>query len=311
MISRRKFFSLTAIGAIALERKPDLFISPVKNPYPVRLGGPLAGDFSDPSQWVMALRKLRYSTAYCPVDTSADNATILAFKQAALDADILISEVGAWGNPLADNAKERFAAIDKCKKSLLLADKIGAACCVNISGSRGSQWDGPDPRNFTDETFYRIVSLTREIIDEVDPRNACFTLEPMPNMYPDSPDSYLKLIKAINRKKFAVHLDPVNMISSPERYYNNEAFIKECFVKLGPYIKSVHAKDIILQPKLTVHLDEIRPGLGNVNYQALLKEVSRFKGLPVMMEHLETQEEYSLSAAYIRQQAELAEVKLY
>jgi hypothetical protein len=30
---------------------------------------------------------------------------------------------------------------------LALADEIGSLCCVNISGSRGSQWDGPHPDN--------------------------------------------------------------------------------------------------------------------------------------------------------------------
>jgi hypothetical protein len=55
----------------------------------------------------------------------------------------------------------------------------------------------------------------------------------MPWIFPTSPDSYLELMKAIDRKGFGVHLDPVNMINSPERYINNAAFLEDCFDKLG------------------------------------------------------------------------------
>ncbi len=100
-------------------------------------------------------------------------------------------------------------------------------------------------------------------------------LNQCPTCLPDSPDTYLDLIKAVDRKKFAAHLDPVNMISSPQRYFNNASFIKECFARLGPYIKSVHAKDITIMPELTVHLEERRPGLGYLDYGVLLQETSK------------------------------------
>ena len=126
-------------------------------------------------------------------------------------------------------------------------------------------------------------------------------IETMPYMLPDSPDSCLDLIKAVGPNQFAVNLDPVNMISSPQRYFNNAAFLKECFTKLGPYIKSIHAKDIILLPELTVHLEERRPGLGYLDYALFLQEASKLKDIPFMLEHLETQKEYKLAADYIRE----------
>jgi sugar phosphate isomerase/epimerase len=120
-------------------------------------------------------------------------------------------------------------------------------------------------------------------------------------MLPDSPDSYLEIIKAIDRKQFAVHLDPVNMISSPQKYYKNAAFLKECFSKLGPYIKSIHAKDIAIAPKYTVHLEECRPGTGYLDYTVFLQEACKLKDIPLMLEHLEKQEDYKLAADYIRE----------
>jgi sugar phosphate isomerase/epimerase len=90
------------------------------------------------------------------------------------------------------------------------------------------------------------------------------------------------------------------MISSPQKYYNNAAFLRECFAKLGPFIKSVHAKDITIMPELTVHLEERRPGTGSLDYAVFLQKMSRLKDVPMMMEHLDKQEDYILAAEYIR-----------
>jgi sugar phosphate isomerase/epimerase len=267
---------------------------------PVRLGGPVPGNFSDPTEWIKAVKKLKYSAAYCPVQAGASGELIKSYRAEAKRNNIIIAEAGAWNNMLHEDEKTRKENIKKNIDALQLADEIGALCCVNISGARGEVWDGPYPGNYEKDTFDLIVETVRYIIDQVKPASAFYSLEPMPYMLPDSPDSYLELIKAVGRKQFAAHLDPVNMISSPQRYFNNAAFLKECFLKLGPWLKSIHAKDITILPKLTVHLEERRPGLGSLDYAVFLKEASRFKDIPFMMEHLETQDDYSLAAQYIR-----------
>jgi sugar phosphate isomerase/epimerase len=130
-------------------------------------------------------------------------------------------------------------------------------------------------------------------------------------MYPDSPDSYLRLIQAIDRKAFAVHLDPVNLICSPQRYFNNTALLQECFAKLGPQIKSCHAKDILLKGNLTVHLEEVRPGLGQLDYRTYLRELTRLEtNAPLMIEHLSDEDEYRLAAEYIRSVARSEELAI-
>jgi sugar phosphate isomerase/epimerase len=302
-VSRRNFIRTGTIVSAGLIAKPGFIKEANKSPsgYPVRLGGPVFGKFKDPVEWIKALESSGYSAAYCPVQPDAPAELIKAFRAAAEKNNIIIAEAGVWNNPLDPDETKRKEAIKKNIDILRLADEIGAHCCVNISGARGEIWDGPYPGNYDEETFDMIVDNVRTIIDEAKPVNAFYSLEPMPFMLPDSPDSYLDLIKAIDRKQFAAHLDPVNMISSPQRYYRNAEFIKECFSKLGPYLKSVHAKDIIILPKLTVHLEERRPGLGTLDYTVLLQEVSKIKDIPVMLEHLETQEEYRLAAEYIRE----------
>lgn len=299
--NRRNFLRTAAVSGAGITLSMRT-LSAATRPagYPVRLGGPVFGKVIDPAGWIKELKLLGYSAAYCPLQPGAPAEEIRSFRQEAEKNNIIIAEAGVWNNMLDPDDQKRKAAIEKNVEVLRLADEIGARCCVNISGARGEIWDGPYPGNYARDTFDLIVETVRHIIDQAKPGTSFFSLEPMPYMLPDSPDSYLELIRAIGRKQFAAHLDPVNMISSPQKYYNNAAFLKECFSKLGPYIKSIHAKDITIMPQLTVHLEERRPGLGSLDYVVFLQEASRMKDIPFMLEHLNNQEDYRLAAEYVR-----------
>ena len=267
----------------------------------MRLGGSIFTEHPTPERWVAVLRAAGYTAAYCPVGAEADSTTVLAYAQAATEAGIVIAEVGAWSNPLSADSAEAQAALEKCQTQLALADEIGARCCVNISGSRGLPWDGPHPDNLTPGTFDMVVEVARAIIDAVKPKRTFYTLEPMPWMFPDTADSYLALLRAVDRDAFGVHIDMVNVINSPQAYFGNSDLIVEWFTKLGPHIRSCHAKDTLLSAKLTTHLDEVRPGMGHLDYRTLLRELDKLdRNTPLMIEHLSKEEDFRLSAEYIR-----------
>jgi hypothetical protein len=90
------------------------------------------------------------------------------------------------------------------------------------------------------------------------------------------------------------------MINSPRRYYGNGALIKECFSKMGPFIKSCHAKDIRLRSDLTVNLDEVLLGTGGLDYRIYLSELSKLKDVPLMLEHLNTKEEFDQASGNVK-----------
>ena len=278
----------------------------------MRLGAPIFRDQDEPDRWVAELKRLGYSGAFCPVGPEADKDRIEAFAAAAKAADIVIAEVGTWSSPVCDDEKVRRPALEKCRQGLALADAIGARCCVNVSGGRGTPWFAPDAKNLTEETFDLVVETVRGIIDAVKPTRTFYTLETMQWMYPHTVDSYLRLIAAIDRKQFAVHMDPVNLLWSPERLYTNAAVIRDAFAKLGPHIKSCHAKDVVISKELaSIHMDEIRPGLGLLDYGAYLAELGKSDpDMPLMIEHLKTEEEFTLAADHIRSVADEIGVRI-
>jgi sugar phosphate isomerase/epimerase len=278
----------------------------------MRLGGPVFGDGSDPQAWGALVRDSGYGAAYAPCPLDADDTTVSAYRKAAKEHDIVIAEVGAWSNPISTSETDRKAAEDKCTAALALAERLGAVCTVNIAGSRSpDRWDGPHPDNLTRATFDLVVESVRRIIDAVKPSRTFYTLETMPWVFPDSADSYVDLIKAIDRPAFGVHFDPVNLVSSPRRLYDTSAMIREFCEKLGPWIKSIHAKDVACDNRLTFHVDERRPGQGVLDYGALLRGAERLNpDMPVLLEHLPNEEEYRLAAAHVRREAAACGVRL-
>ncbi|REK57304.1 MAG: xylose isomerase [Thermobacillus sp.] len=271
----------------------------------MRLGGQVFPERKEPELWAADHAKMGYRAAVFPVRHDAGDDVIDAYARAAREAGLVIAEVGAWSNPISPDEKVRREAIEYCKNQLALADRVGARCCVNIAGSRNvEKWDGPHPDNFSDETFELIVETTREIIDAVNPTRTTFALETMPWVFPDTADSYLALIKAIDRKAISVHFDPVNMISSPRVYFRNGEMIRDFVKKLGAYITNCHAKDIRLDTRLTVHLEEVLPGTGALDYRVFLSEIAKLDpDTPMIVEHLKTEEEYRQASDYIRQTA--------
>jgi sugar phosphate isomerase/epimerase len=183
-----------------------------------------------------------------------------------------------------------------------VADEVDARCCVAFGGTldNDKSWT-PHPENLSRATFDLIVETVRRILDDVKPRRTKLVLEMMASVFPDSADSYLDLIKAVDRPGLGVHLDPVNIILTRQQYFNNAALIRECFDKLGPWIVSCHAKDIIWRRERGFHFAEAIPGSGVLDFRTYLAGLRRLSpDLPLLLEHLSTPEEYRQGCNYIR-----------
>jgi sugar phosphate isomerase/epimerase len=271
----------------------------------MRIGGNILKNYSNPDEWIQCVKDLDYSAVLAPVQFTDSKEIKKAYLEYVKKYDLVIGEVGIWKNPLTLDEKERAEVIRYSEEQLSLADELRANCCVNIVGSRGEIWDGFYEDNYSKDTYALIVDTVRSIIDYVNPQNTFYTLEPMPWMHPDSPDDYLKLIKDIDRKAFAVHLDYANMINSVDKYLNSTAFIKECFQKLGPYIKSIHGKDVLIGSELPCNIREVPPGKGSIKYAMVLKLSERLgANTTLFVEHLNNYEEYKNAITFIRSTAE-------
>jgi sugar phosphate isomerase/epimerase len=292
MLPTRRAF-LAAASALPMARPASL--------HPIRLGGPIFLKSDDPKQLAKEHRRLGYSAAYCPAAELSDTSRIRAIQDAFASENVVISEVGAWKNMLDPDTQKRADNLRYVTDRLALAETVGARCCVDIAGSFNPKvWYGPDPKNLSQEFFDATVENCRKVIDAVKPTRTRFTIEMMGWSLPDGPDSYLKLIRAVDRKTFGVHLDVCNVINSPERFYRNADVIKECFTKLGLWVISCHAKDLQWVIEYNVHFLEVVPGRGQIDYKTYISQLAQCPGdAPLMLEHLSTAEEYEEGKQYI------------
>ncbi len=231
----------------------------------------------------------------------ADDAEVAAYAEAARQADIVIAEVGIWNNPLHSDDAERKAAIEMCKRALDLADRIGARCAVNLGGTPNPERNCPDPRNLTEDTLGAIVDTVREVLRAVKPLTARYAIETMPWMWPDSADAALKLVDAIDEPMFGIHFDPVNLMTNPRALFCSGGIVRDFIDRLGPHIAAVHVKDAVVENRLTVHIEEVRLGLGSFDLGALI-EASRGLGpdTPFLLEHLGSEADYRLAEEHFR-----------
>jgi sugar phosphate isomerase/epimerase len=269
----------------------------------IRFGGPVLNAPADPVELAKAHRTAGYRAAYVPDGLSPKDAPRMReFERAFQQEGVMLAECNGWRNLLASDPAERKKNLDYVCLRLAVADEVGARCCVDFLGTfaPGSSY-GPHPDNLTPAAFELAVQTVRTVIDAVKPRRAKFALEMMQWILPDSVDSYVKLIQAIDRPAFGVHLDPVNLIVSPRMYYDTGAVIRECFEKLGRHVVSCHAKDLILRDKLALHLDEVPPGHGNMDYRTYLSALARLPNdTPLMLEHLSTAAEYVAALEHLK-----------
>ena len=262
---------------------------------------------NSPEEWAKKHHSLGLKCVNFPVDCNAGKETIMAYKNAAQKYGLTIAEVGVWRNTLAADKNERRKWIEYAINQLKMADEIGALCCVNVAGTpHGPRWDGGYRENFSKEIWAQTVEMIQQIIDEAKPKNTKYSIESMPWMIPTGPKEYAKLLNDVNRSEFGAHLDVVNMITSPERYFFNDEFLRECFSILKGQIHSCHLKDIKLKEEFTFQLEECACGKGSLNLELYAQLATQENPeTPMIIEHLNTDEEYINSVKYVQNRLKL------
>ena len=253
----------------------------------IRIGGPVFAKVDTPEQLVRHLREQGFAAAYHP---RFDDPTLLREAVAALaEADIVIAETGAFGiNVLDPDAAQRERNVAAICRRLESAESVGSLCCVAHGGwAGGNSFNKHYPENFSQRSIANLVAAVQRIIDTVQPQRTRFVLETESRYLPDSADVYLEIMDAVDRPAFGAHLDPVNITSSPRRFYGSGDFIRDCFAKLGPHLVSCHAKDIQMPRHVQVRFDETFAGNGSLDYQAYLAELAKLDAdVPLMIEHV-------------------------
>ncbi len=295
MLKRREFLKTTAIATAAcFFAKSGLTQEGSVRKHPVRIGAPTFFPDDDPVAWAKNAREQRYRAVYAPNVSLTDQNRIKAIRDAVAENDLVIAEVGRWCNLMDADPEKRKQNLKTVIEGLALADELDAKCCVDIAGTFDTEsWFGPSPKNMSEEYFDLAVENARTVIDAVKPKRAKFAYEMMGWAIPDTPENYLRLLKAVDRPGFGVHIDVCNMINSPDKFWNVTRLINEAFDLLGPWIVSCHAKDLRWIREMNIHFQECPLGEGCMDYTTLLQRLATLNhDVPLMIEHMKDHDEY-------------------
>jgi sugar phosphate isomerase/epimerase len=284
----------------------------------IRFGGPIVSSAAkaagageshgavsfDPYELALAHKKKGYTAAYAPQVKINETEKIRDVRNAFKKEDILIAEVGCWNNIFDTDPETRKKCRADYLDSLALAEELGANCVVGLAGSYTHGFPSVDhqAKNFSQESFDEAVEFARHCIDAVKPKHAYFTYEIFQFNVVDSIEGLIKLIQAIDRKQFGVHLDLTNFTNSPRTYWTTGEIMREAVRQFGDKIVAAHAKDAKMRNNVvSVIIEEVIPGQGVVDIATMVRELHRLpQTVPYMMEHLHTEEEYDQAAAHIR-----------
>ncbi|MDF2685732.1 MAG: xylose isomerase domain protein barrel [Clostridia bacterium] len=282
----------------------------------IRFGGPIfeenlkaagageCGTYDDPNIIASAYKLKGYTAAYAPRVSLDDRERISDIKKAFAKENIIIAEVGYWDNITDTDEATRKANMNSMTNALAIAEELGARCAVDIFGSyvHGSGSSKFVAKNFSDDAFTDAVDIARYLIDTVKPKTAYFAYEIFPFNVVDCPEMLEKLIKAVDRKQFGVHLDLANLINCPRTYFTSGNIIRDCVKRFGDKRLAAHVKDIKLkEPANSVILEEVLAGEGGLDMHSFIREINALpQEIPFMMEHLRNEDEYNRAAKYIR-----------
>lgn len=269
-------------------------------------------DARDPQKLAYLAKKMGYTAAYAPDYLTIDKPDeIRAAKKAFEKEGIVIAEVGYWQNMLDTRPEEREKNRGEMLRRFQLAEELGAGCVVNTAGSycEGEGYRNHNPKNFTEEHFADAVDMARYFIDEVKPKHTYFTYEVFMYNSIDCPQQYARLVKAVDREMFGVHLDLTNMLRSPREIYCAKEIVEDCVRLFPEKIISSHIKDARLKrPAITTIIEEAIPGQGEVDLVPYIRELHRLpQTVTMMMEHYQNEAEYRQGMDYIS--AKLAQIE--
>jgi len=280
---------------------------------PVRLGGFLRIEGS-PAEAVKKLRDGGYTGCVAgaqPIHGLSDS-QLRELRAALKEHDVVVFEVGGYTNLIHPDVKTRRENLKNLASAIEAADKVGCPMVGTISGSRDPvDFFNVHPDNWTLETWNLLVESVRQVLKDTAGMKAAIGMEAQVTTNIDGPRAHKRLIDDVGDPRLGVNLDPTNMISLAT-YYHTTELLHECFDLLGENILGAHAKDTYIWPdKQTVHVQEVCPGRGVMDYETYLVRLSRMKWPRTLLpEHLPA-EQYPEAAAYIRKVAARVGVKMY
>jgi sugar phosphate isomerase/epimerase len=165
----------------------------------------------------------------------------------------------------------------KIARGIALAAQLDAQALLIRPGSLNpaGPWT-PARENHYPESLERLIDTLRPIAAQAQAADVLLVIETHATSIMDSPELCRTVIEAVGVSQLRLTMDVVNHFQTLRQVYDSGARIDHIFDIVGDIAPVAHIKDIIVQPKHVLHLDEAVPGEGVLDIGRLLR---RFQAL--------------------------------
>jgi sugar phosphate isomerase/epimerase len=217
--------------------------------------------------------------------------------------DLVIPGLGAYRfNLLHPDPATRAVHVRGICELVERAASLGVETVEAVAGSRHPEISYTyAPGNKAPEAWADFLRGAREVCDTCRGTGVRFALEPFIATLLDSPAALRRAVEAIDRPdEIAINFDLVNF-ASMERCFELNAVVDEVIEAVGPFIALAHLKDIRYDTRPTLHLYEVPPGEGQVDFPYWLRRMQELgRDFPAYIEHLTDLSQMTAAWQYIR-----------
>ncbi len=185
----------------------------------------------------------------------------------------LYQSTGYWQNMITPDESARKETVSTVRAALRLAGWMGARGIDTGPGSMNptGPWH-PHPDNWTASARRQLVKTLKECVSAAEEAGVFLSLESHQLVTLQNAEITLEVLDEVDSPWVRCDYDSANWITL-ETVFDTTSALNHHFDLLGKHIVSAHAKDIWIENKLALHLQDGCPGKGNMDFKTLLRRV--------------------------------------
>jgi len=218
----------------------------------------------------------------------------------------LFQVTGYWQNLITPDEAARAEAVRTLQAALRLAGALGARAVDTGPGSMSplGPW-APHPGNWVFDARGQLMRSLRECAPVAEEAGVFLSLEGHQLVTLESAEVMQEVLDEVDSPWVRCNFDSANWITL-KTVFNTGPALGHIFDVLGDHIVSCHAKDIWIEDRLALHLQDGCPGRGLMDFTTRFTRMERLNpDYPVIVEGAITEELPQVSELFHRTAREL------
>jgi L-ribulose-5-phosphate 3-epimerase len=203
----------------------------------------------------------------------ADDHEVMRLKKAYQDAGLVVAQTNGWYecliNPDEAVRSEGIRGMQALTRIGRLLDSRFVYVRPGSMNPQGHWW--PHPDNHIPATFDRLVDSIKKICARAEQEGMIIGIEGHVVSTLDTAQRVHDLFSAVGSSALKFNFDPVNFVGTVHDVHDTSRMLNEHFDLLGDSMIALHAKDCAIQNAHVVHISEVIPCTGTMNYDILMR----------------------------------------